>query len=199
MRFTTLPSCLVCRVFPSAFSVRHGAPSRDASKSSDKVYTTCMHSRACLTLLRSACHFPPSSRRSDGQWQDCTSCGISGVPITSSLYLDDAEFEIGDGVQYIIVVEKEGIFSRLTEDKLWERLPCVIVTGKGFPDAATRWFVSNLSRQTNITAIALCDWNPFGLSIYLTYVRRVFVPAAFAPSVACPELTPESCPSVLAL
>jgi len=91
------------------------------------------------------------------------------VPITSSLYLDDADYEIDDAVQYIIVVEKEGIFNRLTEDKLWERLPCVIVTGKGFPDAVTRWFVSNLSRTTNTTVIALCDWNPFGLSIYLTY------------------------------
>ncbi len=91
------------------------------------------------------------------------------MSIDSNFLFDEVEFVLDDAVQYIIVVEKEGIFNRLTEDKLWERLPCVIVTGKGFPDSATRFFVASLSRSTNTTVVVLCDWNPFGLSIYLTY------------------------------
>uniref|UniRef100_K3XBK4 Topoisomerase 6 subunit A/Spo11 TOPRIM domain-containing protein n=1 Tax=Globisporangium ultimum (strain ATCC 200006 / CBS 805.95 / DAOM BR144) TaxID=431595 RepID=K3XBK4_GLOUD len=71
--------------------------------------------------------------------------------------------------QCIIIVEKDGIFSRLREDKFFDTLPSILVTGRGFPDLATRVFVSFLSRSLNIPVIGLSDCNPFGASIILTY------------------------------
>ena len=41
----------------------------------------------------------------------------------------------------IVVVEKEGVFQQLVQDSLTSLFPCIIVTGKGFPDIATRAFV----------------------------------------------------------
>ena len=54
---------------------------------------------------------------------DCRNTGINGVSIDSNFLFDEVQFVLDDAVQYVIVVEKEGIFNRLTEDKLWERLP----------------------------------------------------------------------------
>jgi DNA topoisomerase VI subunit A len=46
----------------------------------------------------------------------------------------------------ILVVEKDAIFQRLAEDRLWEVLPCVLITAKGFPDLATRAFLHKVGQ-----------------------------------------------------
>ncbi|CAI5712643.1 unnamed protein product [Peronospora destructor] len=55
------------------------------------------------------------------------------------------------------------------EDKFFETIPSILITGRGFPDLATRMFVSLLSRVFELPVFGLCDCNPFGLSIMLTY------------------------------
>lgn len=74
-----------------------------------------------------------------------------------------------DGATYILVVEKECIFRRLVEDCVWERVPCILVTGCGFPDLATRAFVHRLHTRFKIPVLGLSDWNPFGMAIMLCY------------------------------
>lgn len=75
------------------------------------------------------------------------------------------------GAQFILVVEKEAVFRRLVEDRMWERpgLRCIIVTGCGFPDHATRAFLHYCWRTFNLPVYGLSDWNPFGLTIMLCY------------------------------
>nr|CCA16062.1 conserved hypothetical protein [Albugo laibachii Nc14] len=60
------------------------------------------------------------------------------------------------------------------EDSFIERLPCVLVTGRGFPDLSTRIFVRNLSDILQIPVLGLCDCNPFGLSIMVSF-RKIFI------------------------
>jgi meiotic recombination protein SPO11 len=48
-----------------------------------------------------------------------------------------------------LVVEKDAIFQRLAEDRLWEVLPCVLITAKGFPDLATRAFLHKVSKGSS--------------------------------------------------
>ncbi len=71
--------------------------------------------------------------------------------------------------RFVLVIEKEGIFSRLVEDKFWMRLPCVLITGKGFPDLATRAMVHQVSARFRLPVYGLADCNPFGLALLLTY------------------------------
>jgi DNA topoisomerase VI subunit A len=73
------------------------------------------------------------------------------------------------GARYILVVEKECIFRRLVEDAVWARVPCVLVTGCGFPDLATRAFVYRLHTALRLPVLGLSDWNPFGLAIMACY------------------------------
>ncbi|GMI17739.1 hypothetical protein TrLO_g14842 [Triparma laevis f. longispina] len=108
---------------------------------------------------------------------------IQGTPITSEWLTssaptlkrgDDQMLEEGrayfeSDARVIIVVEKEGVYMRLSEDRFFDKLDCIVVTGKGIPDLATRACVKILSTELDIPVLGLCDCNPYGLQVLLTY------------------------------
>ena len=66
------------------------------------------------------------------------------VLLFSSLLI--AVTDIRSDAQFILVVEKDAAFMRLAEDRFYNSYPCIIITGKGQPDVATRLFLnSNVS------------------------------------------------------
>jgi meiotic recombination protein SPO11 len=74
------------------------------------------------------------------------------------------------GTRFILVIEKEGIYHRLCEEGFHMRVPCIMVTGCGFPDIATRALVSRLSDlHPELKLVGLCDHNPYGLALLLSY------------------------------
>ena len=89
-----------------------------------------------------------------------------GMAITPSTYdnpfhgnIVDARFNrpnsnqirIESDARCILVIEKEGIYTRLSEDKFFLRyFPCILVTGKGFPDIATRRWVRRMQKTLKI-------------------------------------------------
>jgi len=83
------------------------------------------------------------------------------------------DFTIQSNAKCILVVEKEGIFLRLTEDRFHERYPCIIVTGKGYPDIATRALVHVLHNELgpDVPIYGICDCNPFGVSVLQTFYK----------------------------
>lgn len=97
----------------------------------------------------------------NGQFLD-----VHGMPITPSLLHANVQ---STGARCILVVEKEGVYIRLSEDKLFEQYPCILVTGKGFPDIATRQWVQHMHRVLKIPVYGLCDCNPYGISVLHTY------------------------------
>ncbi|XP_017973946.1 PREDICTED: meiotic recombination protein SPO11-2 isoform X2 [Theobroma cacao] len=79
---------------------------------------------------------------------DCSACGSSGYAISGDLKLLDSLIMKTDA-RYIIVVEKHAVFQRLAEDHVFNQIPSILLTAKGYPDIATR--------------------NPAGLAILCTY------------------------------
>ena len=71
----------------------------------------------------------------------------------------------------ILVVEKEGIYRRLAQDRFFDNWPCILVTGKGFPDLATRAFVHALHTTLQLPVWGLADGNPYGVLVLHTYAR----------------------------
>ena len=69
----------------------------------------------------------------------------------------------------ILVIEKEGVYNRLSEDRLYERYPCILVTGKGFPDLATRSLVHTLHHELDLPVYGIADCNPYGMLVLQTY------------------------------
>ena len=73
--------------------------------------------------------------------------------------------------QCILVVEKEGIYNRLAEDRFYDQYPCIIMTAKGFPDLASRAMLHYLHKKLQLPVWGLCDCNPFGILVMHTYFR----------------------------
>ena len=99
---------------------------------------------------------------------------VQGLPITREWFDGPGkrDFQVeatATPPRCVIVVEKEGIYNRLSEDRFFERFPCVLVTGKGFPDLATRALVWTLHHEVGLPVVGLCDCNPYGIGVLHTY------------------------------
>ena len=64
--------------------------------------------------------------------------------------LVDKITNIESDAEFVLLVEKDAAFMRLAEDRFYNRLPCIIITGKGQPDVATRMFVQRLKRELQV-------------------------------------------------
>ena len=61
--------------------------------------------------------------------------GVGGKAIPP---LIDRITDIQGDAEFILLVEKDAAFIRLSEDRFYNQYPCVIITAKGQPDVATR-------------------------------------------------------------
>ncbi|KAF9646583.1 DNA topoisomerase IV, alpha subunit [Thelephora ganbajun] len=88
---------------------------------------------------------------------------------------DIAVFDVDPELSWVLIVEKEAVFQTLCSSE-FTRLPeigrGIILTGKGFPDVATRVLVKTLASNLpeTIPIMALVDGDPSGLSILSTYM-----------------------------
>lgn len=110
-------------------------------------------------------------------------------PVPASAVSEAVPLRLAPGTDFILLVEKECIFRRLCEDRVWEQpgMRCAVLTGCGFPDLATRACVSQLwagsggggpthgtpspPSRRRVPVYGLCDWNVFGLGVLLSYTR----------------------------
>ncbi len=53
--------------------------------------------------------------------------------------------------------------------KLFEEFPCILVTGRGCPDIATRALVSTLHRELGLPVDGMCAYNPYGIQVMSTF------------------------------
>ncbi|KAJ6714416.1 MEIOTIC RECOMBINATION PROTEIN SPO11 [Salix viminalis] len=100
---------------------------------------------------------------------DCSECGSSGYAISGDLNLLD-RLVMKTDARYIIIVEKHAIFQRLAEDRVFNHIPTILITARGYPDIATRFLLHRMSRTfPELPIMALVDWNPAGLAILCTF------------------------------
>ena len=108
-----------------------------------------------------------------GSRHDCTMVGSGGFAITGDMCEMDAMTLYSDAA-YVVVVEKDAVFQRLLNERIFDVIPCVVITAKGFPDFATRKFLFLLERALERNPIQsrfymLADFNPSGLWIWSSY------------------------------
>ena len=73
------------------------------------------------------------------------------------------------GARYILVVEKDAVFTYLCGQRIWDTLPCIIATGCGYPPLSVRATVKRLATELCLPVLGLFDYNPHGVRILLTY------------------------------
>ncbi|OXA46425.1 Meiotic recombination protein SPO11 [Folsomia candida] len=89
----------------------------------------------------------------------------SGMLIPSVSGVDDM-CEIQSDAKQIIVVEKDAVFQRLIDERVFEEIgPTILITGKGYPDLVTLKMIRKLRDALNLTVFAFVDCDPYGVEI----------------------------------
>ena len=106
------------------------------------------------------------SYRDGGDLIDCTKMGKGGKNISPNV---NEITDLQSDAEFVLVVEKEAAFLRLSEDRFYEYMPSIIVTAKGQPDMATRMFIKRLREELELPVLGLMDADPYGLDILRVY------------------------------
>ncbi|CAD6241028.1 GSCOCG00009083001-RA-CDS [Cotesia congregata] len=99
---------------------------------------------------------------------DCDAVGGCLVPQIMANHMGQL-VTIETEAKVIIVVEKEAVFNKLLSEGCPKKLNAILVTGKGYPDTATRIFVKMLVEKLKLPVFVLVDCNPHGFEIMSTY------------------------------
>ncbi|ESO00224.1 hypothetical protein HELRODRAFT_83227 [Helobdella robusta] len=103
---------------------------------------------------------------SNGFTIDCQSFEM-GISIPSRV---ESCSKLETEAQFLLIVEKDASFQRIVEDKFHEKHgPCIIITGKGFPDVNTRLLVKMIWDKFKLPIYCLVDADPHGIEILSTY------------------------------
>jgi meiotic recombination protein SPO11 len=101
-----------------------------------------------------------------GDLIDCSKMGTGGKAITP--FQDQIE-NIDTDAEFVLLVEKDAAFMSLSEAKIYERYPCILMTGIGQPDIATRMMLRKIVNETGLPVFAIMDADPYGLEILRSY------------------------------
>lgn len=80
------------------------------------------------------------------------------------------------------------MFQRLANDGFCIKNRCIILSGKGYPDVATRSFLRLLKDKLGLPIFALMDGDPHGLDILLTYTFGSLTMAYDAEALVTPHI-----------
>lgn len=68
--------------------------------------------------------------------------------------------------KYILLIEKDAVWTRFNEDKFWKRNQCIIIQGGGQPPRGVRRLVQRMHRELKLPVYVLVDNDPWGFYIY---------------------------------
>nr|CAD7445513.1 unnamed protein product [Timema bartmani] len=72
--------------------------------------------------------------------------------------------------KFVLIVEKDATFQKLIAEDFLKLLgPCILITGKGFPDMNTRLLVRRLWETFGLPTFVLTDADPHGIEIMCVY------------------------------
>ncbi|HYG78119.1 MAG TPA: DNA topoisomerase VI, partial [Planctomycetota bacterium] len=112
-----------------------------------------------------------------GDTVDCTRAGIAGKTVPSIVepgYLDIKKCD----ADFVLLIEKDTQFSRLSEDKFWKKHNCILLTGNGQPPRGVRRLARRLHDEWNLPILLLVDNDPWGYYIY-SVVKQGSINLAF--------------------
>ncbi len=98
-----------------------------------------------------------------GDTIDWSKLGSGGWSVPSNV--EDIEFKKVDA-KFIIYVEKAAEWERLHEDRVWEKLNCIIVASQGQAPRGIRRLLQRLNLEYGLPVYVLTDLDPWGFYIY---------------------------------
>jgi DNA topoisomerase-6 subunit A len=107
----------------------------------------------------------PITIRDTGDTIDLRRMGSGGWAVPS--IVEDNVIEFGKHeAKYVLLIEKDAVWTRFNEDKYWKREKCIIVQGGGQPPRGVRRLVQRLHTELRLPVYVLVDNDPWGFYIY---------------------------------
>jgi DNA topoisomerase-6 subunit A len=94
---------------------------------------------------------------------DWSKMGSGGWAIPSNT--EEIVFKKVDA-DFVLVIEKDDLWERLNEDKVWKKLHCLILSTKGQATRGTRRLLQRLNKEFGLPVYVLTDFDPWGIYIY---------------------------------
>jgi DNA topoisomerase-6 subunit A len=107
----------------------------------------------------------PITIRDSGDTIDLRRMGSGGWGVPSIVEGNVIEF-VKHEAKYVLLVEKDAVWSRFNEDRFWKRESCIIVHGGGQPPRGVRRLVQRLHGELGLDVYVLVDNDPWGFYIY---------------------------------
>jgi DNA topoisomerase-6 subunit A len=107
----------------------------------------------------------PITIRDSGDTIDLRRMGSGGWAVPSIVESNVIEF-VRHEARYILLIEKDAVWTRFNEDKYWKRERCIILQGGGQPPRGVRRLVQRLHSELNLPVYVLVDNDPWGFYIY---------------------------------
>ena len=127
-----------------------------------------------MMALREELHLAASKRgsmvgpitiRDRGDDIDLRRMGSGGWAIPSIVEPDVVQF-LKTEAKYVLLIEKDAVWSRFNEDRFWQRDKCIIIQGQGQPPRGVRRLVQRLNQELKLPVYVLVDNDPWGFYIY---------------------------------
>jgi len=107
----------------------------------------------------------PITIRDSGDTIDLRRMGSGGWAVPSIVEENVIEF-VRHEAKYILLIEKDAVWTRFNEDKYWKREQCIILQGGGQPPRGVRRLVQRLHSELKLPVYVLVDNDPWGFYIY---------------------------------
>ncbi|XP_037948707.1 meiotic recombination protein W68 [Teleopsis dalmanni] len=90
----------------------------------------------------------------------------------------------------VLIIEKDTVFEYLLSRNILSLLgvDIILITGRGYPDMCTRYFVNQLNTIYQLPVYILVDADPYGIEIMLVYRHGSRTLANGGIHLACPNL-----------
>ena len=127
-----------------------------------------------LALLREELHVRADERGAivgpvtiveGGDTIDCRRQGKAGKVVPSIVEPGELDIKRCDA-DFVLLIEKGTQFSRLSEDKFWQKHNCILLTGNGQPPRGVRRLARRLHDEWKLPVLVLVDNDPWGYYIY---------------------------------
>ena len=119
-----------------------------------------------------------------GDLIDWSKLGSGGWSIPSNV--EDLEFKKVDA-KFILYMEKAAIWERLHEDKLWDKMKCVIIASQGQATRGIRRLLQRMSTELKLPVYILTDFDPWGIYIYSVLKKGSISLAHISERLAIPD------------
>ena len=107
----------------------------------------------------------PLTIRDSGDTIDLRRMGSGGWGVPSIVEENVIQFGKHEA-RYLLLIEKDAVWSRFNEDKFWKRERCIIIQGGGQPPRGVRRLVQRLHSELQLPVYVLVDNDPWGFYIY---------------------------------